>query len=206
MIVLKFESDLFLPHYFGAFIYNAQVLNRMVAKSSYVFHGDRMARSVSFFNASWSVRDFLESLAGSWSAEVYEWGDVRHLNFKSVDHHPRTAVVLLNLTNDSYFVWQQSKGIALEEACCFRDAECGRLHCQHENEKLAFGDPSTVYTAYTGLRLSNGQDVACRVIWTKLVGNKKQPDPGMVPDGASCAADRVILRSLYSFLATSYLR
>ncbi|KHN71231.1 Disintegrin and metalloproteinase domain-containing protein 12 [Toxocara canis] len=82
--------------------------------------------------------------------------------------------------------------IANEFATCERrDVECGRLHCSHENEKLAFGDPSTVYTAYTGLRLSDGQDVACRVIWTKLIGNKKQPDPGMVPDGASCAADRM---------------
>uniref|UniRef100_A0A915C9F5 Disintegrin and metalloproteinase domain-containing protein 19 n=1 Tax=Parascaris univalens TaxID=6257 RepID=A0A915C9F5_PARUN len=79
--------------------------------------------------------------------------------------------------------------------CERRDAECGRLHCQHENEKLAFGDPSSVYTAYTGLRLSNGQDVACRVIWTKLMGNKKQPDPGMVPDGASCASDRMCVNA-----------
>ncbi|VDK17287.1 unnamed protein product [Anisakis simplex] len=81
--------------------------------------------------------------------------------------------------------------------CDKRDVECGRLHCNHENEKLAFGDPTSVYSAYTALRLSSGEEVACRVIWTKLVGGKRQPDPGMVPDGASCGAssDRMCVQS-----------
>lgn len=73
----------------------------------------------------------------------------------------------------------------------FRNVKCGRLHCTHENEKLAFGDPSTVYTAYTGLHLGTGEEVACRVVWTKYVGGKKEPDPGMVPDGAYCGEDEV---------------
>ncbi|VDN03410.1 unnamed protein product [Thelazia callipaeda] len=75
--------------------------------------------------------------------------------------------------------------------CHKSNVKCGRLHCTHENEKLAFGDPSTVYTAYTGLRLTNNEDVACRVVWTKYVGGKKKPDPGMVPDGASCGQDKM---------------
>lgn len=77
----------------------------------------------------------------------------------------------------------------------FSNIKCGRLHCIHENEKLAFGDPSTVYTAYTGLRLRNGEDVACRVVWTKYTSGRKEPDPGMVPDGAFCGQDEVTLLS-----------
>lgn len=73
----------------------------------------------------------------------------------------------------------------------YSDIKCGRLHCYHENEKLAFGDPSTVYTAYTAMRSTDGTAVACRVAWTKYVGGKKEPDPGMVPDGASCGENMV---------------
>uniref|UniRef100_A0A0R3RSE1 Peptidase M12B domain-containing protein n=1 Tax=Elaeophora elaphi TaxID=1147741 RepID=A0A0R3RSE1_9BILA len=75
--------------------------------------------------------------------------------------------------------------------CDKNNIKCGRLHCIHENEKLAFGDPSTVYTAYTGLRLRNGEDVACRVIWTKYTSGRKQNDPGMVPDGAFCGQNEM---------------
>ncbi|MCP9256932.1 Disintegrin and metalloproteinase domain-containing protein 12 [Dirofilaria immitis] len=75
--------------------------------------------------------------------------------------------------------------------CNKNDIKCGRLHCIHENEKLVFGDPSTVYTAYTGLRLRNGEDVACRVIWTKYISGQKEPDPGMVPNGAVCGQDEM---------------
>lgn len=73
------------------------------------------------------------------------------------------------------------------------DIKCGRLHCIHENEKLAFGDPSTVYTSYTGLRLRNGEDLACRVVWTKYVSGHRETDPGMVPNGAFCGQNEVIL-------------
>ncbi|EFO19855.2 reprolysin [Loa loa] len=75
--------------------------------------------------------------------------------------------------------------------CDKNNIKCGRLHCIHENEKLAFGDPSTVYTSYTGLRLSSGEDVACRVVWTKYMSGRKESDPGMVPDGASCGQDEM---------------
>ncbi|CAG9533789.1 unnamed protein product [Cercopithifilaria johnstoni] len=75
--------------------------------------------------------------------------------------------------------------------CDKNDIKCGRLHCIHENEKLAFGDPSTVYTAYTGLRLRSGENVACRVVWTKYTSGRKEIDPGMVPDGAFCGLDEM---------------
>ncbi|VBB30894.1 unnamed protein product [Acanthocheilonema viteae] len=75
--------------------------------------------------------------------------------------------------------------------CDKNNIQCGRLHCIHENEKLAFGDPSTVYTAYTGLRLKNGEDVACRVVWTKYASGQEETDPGMVPDGAFCGLDKM---------------
>ncbi|VDK81598.1 unnamed protein product [Litomosoides sigmodontis] len=75
--------------------------------------------------------------------------------------------------------------------CEKNNVKCGRLHCIHENEKLAFGDPSTVYTAYTGLRLGSGEAVACRVVWTKYTSGRKETDPGMVPDGASCGLDKM---------------
>uniref|UniRef100_A0AAF5PUH9 Reprolysin n=1 Tax=Wuchereria bancrofti TaxID=6293 RepID=A0AAF5PUH9_WUCBA len=75
--------------------------------------------------------------------------------------------------------------------CDKNNIKCGRLHCIHENEKLAFGDPSTVYTSYTGLQLRSGEDVACRVVWTKYISGQKEPDPGMVPDGAFCGQDKM---------------
>lgn len=75
----------------------------------------------------------------------------------------------------------------------FSEIQCGRLHCTHESEKLAFGDPSTVHTAYMALRLHNGKSIACRVAWTKYFDNKGGPDPGMVPNGAVCGKDRVLV-------------
>jgi hypothetical protein len=66
---------------------------------------------------------------------------------------------------------------------------CGRLQCTHMNERPEFGDPSSVFPSYQQVRLSNGQDIACRSIRTTYVGGKR--DPGMVPDGGKCGKDGV---------------
>ncbi|KAH7731988.1 reprolysin [Aphelenchoides avenae] len=81
------------------------------------------------------------------------------------------------------------------QRCAERDVMCGRLHCQHLSEKPEFGDPSSVYSAYSFVRLTTGQDVACRVIRTTYVGGKRQKDPGMVPDGAPCGDNKMCLNA-----------
>lgn len=73
---------------------------------------------------------------------------------------------------------------------------CGRLHCETQSERPVFGDPSSVISAFSYLKLHN-KDFACRVIRTNYVGSKTNgPDPGMVPDGSVCGRDKVGLRSL----------
>lgn len=75
----------------------------------------------------------------------------------------------------------------------FSDITCGRLQCIHESEKPIFGDPSTIYSAYSYVRTSSGKDEICRVVRTTIAGTgeKRKSDPGMVPDGAECGENRV---------------
>uniref|UniRef100_A0A915CYC0 Peptidase M12B domain-containing protein n=1 Tax=Ditylenchus dipsaci TaxID=166011 RepID=A0A915CYC0_9BILA len=77
--------------------------------------------------------------------------------------------------------------------CKQSNVDCGRLQCQHLSEKPVFGDPSTIHSAYNFVRLSTGQEAACRVIRTTYTGGKRKPDPGMVPDGAKCGKDKLCL-------------
>ncbi|KAI1717260.1 reprolysin (M12B) family zinc metalloprotease domain-containing protein [Ditylenchus destructor] len=79
--------------------------------------------------------------------------------------------------------------------CKRKDVACGRLQCNHLAEKPVFGDPSTIHSAYSFVRLVGGQDVACRVIRTTYTGGKRKPDPGMVPDGAKCGKDKLCINS-----------
>ena len=82
-------------------------------------------------------------------------------------------------------------------ACAPENIECGRLQCRHLSEKPIFGDSTVVQTAYSFVRLSSGTDAACRVIKTSYKGGKREPDPGMVQDGAKCGKnnDKMCLKA-----------
>ncbi|KAK0396485.1 hypothetical protein QR680_001735 [Steinernema hermaphroditum] len=73
------------------------------------------------------------------------------------------------------------------------DAICGRLHCQNSKERPEFGDPSTVYSGYSKVLGVSGDEIACRVVRTTFTGD--EPDPGLVPDGAKCGADKMCVES-----------
>ncbi|KAK0396486.1 hypothetical protein QR680_001735 [Steinernema hermaphroditum] len=78
-------------------------------------------------------------------------------------------------------------------ACKQEDAICGRLHCQNSKERPEFGDPSTVYSGYSKVLGVSGDEIACRVVRTTFTGD--EPDPGLVPDGAKCGADKMCVES-----------
>ncbi|TMS36127.1 hypothetical protein L596_003375 [Steinernema carpocapsae] len=74
-------------------------------------------------------------------------------------------------------------------ACRQEDVMCGRLHCQDTNERPEFGDQSSVLTGYATVQTTSGKQEACRVVRTMYTGD--EPDPGMVPDGASCGLNKI---------------
>ncbi|CAK5079319.1 unnamed protein product [Meloidogyne enterolobii] len=81
--------------------------------------------------------------------------------------------------------------------CGPNDVTCGRLQCSHESDKPVFGDPSTIYSAYSFVRTKSGKDETCRVVRTTIAGTggKRKADPGMVPDGAQCGNNKICVNA-----------
>ncbi|KJH44126.1 Disintegrin [Dictyocaulus viviparus] len=77
----------------------------------------------------------------------------------------------------------------------FVDVMCGRLQCGTQAERPIFGDPTTVLSAYTYVRV--GADIhQCHVIRTTYVVEKKNKlDPGMVLDGSKCGNDKICVNA-----------
>lgn len=69
---------------------------------------------------------------------------------------------------------------------------CGMLHCKHLNERLEFGMESVATLSHSFLN-SGGEIIPCRTAMVDLGLN--QVDPGLVPDGAKCDADKVSSKS-----------
>ncbi|KAK5984334.1 EGF domain-containing protein, partial [Trichostrongylus colubriformis] len=75
--------------------------------------------------------------------------------------------------------------------CLAEDIMCGRLQCATQAERPVFGDPTIVTSAYTYVRVGT-ETHQCHVIKTTyVVGQKNEPDPGMVLDGAECGNDKI---------------
>uniref|UniRef100_A0A914PS36 Uncharacterized protein n=1 Tax=Panagrolaimus davidi TaxID=227884 RepID=A0A914PS36_9BILA len=100
-----------------------------------------------------------------------------------------------NLQKNIYGNCGYDPGTGIYTPCTKENLLCGRLHCQSDNDKPIFGDASTVTAAYNHFRLSDGKDVACRVIQTTYTGGRKKHDPGMVQDGAACGKDKLCIDS-----------
>ena len=71
----------------------------------------------------------------------------------------------------------------------YRDIMCGMLHCEHNNEKLMFWKEALSYTMPEGRVMVNG-------VWRDCFGaildvGLDYEDPGMIPDGAKCADNKV---------------
>uniref|UniRef100_A0A0K0D8G3 EGF-like domain-containing protein n=1 Tax=Angiostrongylus cantonensis TaxID=6313 RepID=A0A0K0D8G3_ANGCA len=71
---------------------------------------------------------------------------------------------------------------------------CGRLQCGTQAERPIFGDPTTVSSAYTYVRVGT-ESHQCHVIRTTYVGQKNKPDPGMVLDGSHCGDDKICVNA-----------
>ncbi|VDM57361.1 unnamed protein product [Angiostrongylus costaricensis] len=80
--------------------------------------------------------------------------------------------------------------------CLPDDIMCGRLQCGTQAERPIFGDPTTVSSAYTYVRVGT-ESHQCHVIRTTYVGQKNKPDPGMVLDGSHCGDDKVVMHFYY---------
>lgn len=77
-----------------------------------------------------------------------------------------------------------------------RDNLCGMLHCYHLNERLQFGMESAAIIG-NSFGNSNGTIIPCRSVRVNLgLGHM---DPGLVPNGAKCAPDKVIFQLLSNF-------
>ncbi len=72
----------------------------------------------------------------------------------------------------------------------FSDVMCGRLHCTHENERTEFGYGSVVQSAHSVMSVGRDRYVVCNVAHVDL-GGPNDTDPGLVPSGAPCGADKV---------------
>ncbi|VDM75573.1 unnamed protein product [Strongylus vulgaris] len=79
--------------------------------------------------------------------------------------------------------------------CLADDIMCGRLQCGTQAERPIFGDPTTVTSAYTYVRVGS-ETHQCHVIKTTyVVGAKNKPDPGMVLDGSKCGDDKICVNA-----------
>lgn len=79
--------------------------------------------------------------------------------------------------------------------CLADDIMCGRLQCGTQAERPIFGDPTTVTSAYTYVRVGT-ETHQCHVIKTTyVVGQKNKADPGMVLDGAECGDDKICVNA-----------
>ncbi|KAK6765564.1 hypothetical protein RB195_025463 [Necator americanus] len=79
--------------------------------------------------------------------------------------------------------------------CLADDIMCGRLQCGTQAERPVFGDPTTVTSAYTYVRVGT-ETHQCHVIKTTyIVGQKNKPDPGMVLDGAECGDHKICVNA-----------
>lgn len=63
------------------------------------------------------------------------------------------------------------------------------LHCKHLNERLEFGMESVAILSHSFIN-NGGKIIPCRSAIVDLGLN--QVDPGLAPDGAKCAAGKVI--------------
>lgn len=73
-------------------------------------------------------------------------------------------------------------------ACAPVDAKCGMLQCRHLNERLEFGMESVAILSHSFIN-HNGNIVPCRTAIIDL--GLDSIDPGLVPSGAQCAADKM---------------
>lgn len=71
-----------------------------------------------------------------------------------------------------------------------RDVICGLLHCSHLNERLEFGVESESVLSHSFLNVE-GKIMPCRSANVDL--GLQITDPGLVPNGARCATDKVLL-------------
>ncbi|EYB92273.1 hypothetical protein Y032_0196g1545 [Ancylostoma ceylanicum] len=79
--------------------------------------------------------------------------------------------------------------------CLADDIMCGRLQCGTQAERPIFGDPTTVTSAYTYVRVGT-ETHQCHVIKTTyVVGQKNKPDPGMVLDGSECGDNKICVNA-----------
>uniref|UniRef100_A0A0N5A8L8 Disintegrin and metalloproteinase domain-containing protein 28 n=1 Tax=Syphacia muris TaxID=451379 RepID=A0A0N5A8L8_9BILA len=76
--------------------------------------------------------------------------------------------------------------------CEKKNFMCGRLQCDHANEKHELPGEYSLQQTYTTIRSWNQPDVVCRVVFTRY---KKTKDPGMVMNGAICGDDMMCVNS-----------
>ncbi|KAI4491099.1 hypothetical protein M0802_010409 [Mischocyttarus mexicanus] len=72
--------------------------------------------------------------------------------------------------------------------CSDQNLLCGMLHCKHLNEKLEFGMESVAILSHSFIN-NGGKIIPCRSAIVDLGLN--QVDPGLAPDGAKCAPDKM---------------
>ncbi|KAJ1359268.1 hypothetical protein KIN20_017958 [Parelaphostrongylus tenuis] len=88
--------------------------------------------------------------------------------------------------------------------CLPEDIMCGRLQCGTQAERPIFGDPTTVSSAYTYVRVGS-ESHQCHVIRTTyVVEQKNRPDPGMVLDGSQCGDDKICVNAKCKPLSEVY--
>ncbi|KAJ1359255.1 hypothetical protein KIN20_017950 [Parelaphostrongylus tenuis] len=81
---------------------------------------------------------------------------------------------------------------------------CGRLQSGTQAERPIFGDPTTVSSAYTYVRVGS-ESHQCHVIRTTyVVVQKNRPDPDMVLDGSQCGDDKICVNAKCKPLSEVY--
>ncbi|KAJ1347581.1 hypothetical protein KIN20_002675 [Parelaphostrongylus tenuis] len=70
---------------------------------------------------------------------------------------------------------------------------CGRLQCGTQAERPIFGDPTTVSSAYTYVRVGS-ESHQCHVIRTTYVVKQSRP-ASMVLDGSQCGDDKICVNA-----------
>ncbi|KAK2583790.1 hypothetical protein KPH14_009691 [Odynerus spinipes] len=72
--------------------------------------------------------------------------------------------------------------------CSDQNLLCGMLHCKHLNERLEFGMESVAILSHSFIN-NGGKIIPCRTAIVDLGLN--QVDPGLAPDGAKCAPEKM---------------
>nr|KAF7406620.1 hypothetical protein H0235_014276 [Vespula pensylvanica] len=72
--------------------------------------------------------------------------------------------------------------------CSDQNLLCGMLHCKHLNERLEFGMESVAILSHSFIN-NGGKIIPCRSAIVDLGLN--QVDPGLAPDGAKCAPEKM---------------